>query len=283
MLKDATYAEYLQSGEDFAKKLTKNVADKVFFTPKAMEDFASTIANNLDELDLMKLLTETGWDYGWSIGEKAVTAFMGPCRTALNAMFTTGKAENVLLQCNHVAQLADSGFIQIQNQGGGVLFSQQVQVESESGFSNDTALNVFRVSLDSELYAPAMAENPELYEALMESRTYTYNISLLRNGNEVQPDGKATVHIPIPDDLLTDAYAKRTNLYRVEDDGSLTEMDTEVEGGCFVFSTEHFSLYIMTDCEKDLDRNFNYWCVVPILALVVFSAFVLLLRQKEKH
>lgn len=41
----------------------------------------------------------------------------------------------------------DIGSIHIQNQGGGIRTLQQVTVESEKGFSDDTSLNVFKIPI----------------------------------------------------------------------------------------------------------------------------------------
>ena len=51
------------------------------------------------------------------------------------------------------------------------------------------------------------------------------------------------MHIPIPSDLTVLAYTGRVNIYRVGEDGTLTEMEVDIEDGCFVFYTSHFSLY----------------------------------------
>ena len=67
--------------------------------------------------------------------------------------------------------------------------------------------------------------------------TAAYDIKLKKDGKTVQPDGSVTVKIP-----CSDPEAK---IYRVEDDNSLTDMKATYKDGYLVFTTDHFSLYIV--------------------------------------
>ena len=68
-----------------------------------------------------------------------------------------------------------------------------------------------------------------------------YDISLKKNGSTVQPDGSVTVSIPCDD--------PDGKVYRVEADNSLTDMNAVYMGGCLVFTTDHFSLYVVAASE----------------------------------
>lgn len=72
-----------------------------------------------------------------------------------------------------------------------------------------------------------------------------YDITLTRDGAEVQPDGKVTVKIP--------ADNAESKVYRVEENGTLTDMMAEYKDGFLVFTTERFSLYVVT--EKALEPS----------------------------
>ena len=65
-----------------------------------------------------------------------------------------------------------------------------------------------------------------------------YDISLEKDGNTVQPEDPVTVRIPC------DCYG--ATVYRVEDDGSLTDMNATSEFGYVEFTTDHFSIYLLT-------------------------------------
>ena len=70
----------------------------------------------------------------------------------------------------------------------------------------------------------------------------TYDITLTQNGAAVQPAGEVTVKIPVPDTM--DGNACR--VYRQEADGSYTDMNATYRDGYMVFTTDHFSQYVLT-------------------------------------
>ena len=72
-----------------------------------------------------------------------------------------------------------------------------------------------------------------------------YDISLLKNGEPVQPEHVVSVKIPCDD---PDA-----KVYRKEADGSLTDMNAVYQDGYLSFKTTHFSVYIVaTGAEVDI-------------------------------
>ncbi len=72
-----------------------------------------------------------------------------------------------------------------------------------------------------------------------------FDITLVEDGDAVQPDGTATVKIPCDDE--------NARVYRVEEDGTLTDMKAQFVDGNLVFVTEHFSLYAVTEAESQFD------------------------------
>ncbi len=66
-----------------------------------------------------------------------------------------------------------------------------------------------------------------------------YNITLTKDGEPVQPKSAVTVKIP-----STNPNAK---VYRVEADSTLTDMNAVYEDGCLVFTTDHFSIYLVAE------------------------------------
>ena len=70
-----------------------------------------------------------------------------------------------------------------------------------------------------------------------------YDITLKKGGEAVQPDHMVTVKIPCADETA--------KVYRVEADGSLTDMRAVYKDGYLVFTTDHLSIYIVAaDAEK---------------------------------
>ena len=89
-----------------------------------------------------------------------------------------------------------------------------------------------------------LPEGTEINVTIVETTedSITFDISLENNGTEVQPNGNVTVKIPVPADMNTNGLS----VYRAEDDGTYTNMNAVYEDGYMVFTTDHFSIYILT-------------------------------------
>ena len=71
-----------------------------------------------------------------------------------------------------------------------------------------------------------------------------YDINLVDgDGISIQPNG--TVKVKLPHDGRAGEY----KVYRVNDDGSYTDMNATTEGDRIVFLTDHFSYYVLVDVE----------------------------------
>lgn len=64
-----------------------------------------------------------------------------------------------------------------------------------------------------------------------------YDITLQKDGEEIVFDGKVQVRIPVEDE--------NSEIFRMENDGTVTNMQATYEDGFMVFVTEHFSLYVV--------------------------------------
>ena len=111
----------------------------------------------------------------------------------------------------------------------------QISIKS---YDKDLTLNVFEDNR-ADLMFDYLTHRVVLINA--------YNISLLKDGVEIQPDGTVTVQIP-----STNPIAK---VFRVEEDGSLTDMNAVFKDGFLVFTTDHFSLYVVGEEVKIGDIN----------------------------
>lgn len=97
------------------------------------------------------------------------------------------------------------------------------------------------ISGDTEDSIP---ENTELNVTITEQTetSVKYNITLVADGNEIQPANSVTVKIPVPETLDPETCA----VYRMEADGTRTDMNAVYKNGYMVFSTDHFSEYVLT-------------------------------------
>ncbi|MGN1194512.1 MAG: hypothetical protein ACI4SB_03425 [Acutalibacteraceae bacterium] len=73
-----------------------------------------------------------------------------------------------------------------------------------------------------------------------------------KDGVHVQPDGIVKVKLPLDWDKDGDY-----KVYRVNDDGTLTDMEAYREGSHMVFDTDHFSLYVIVDESPEQPREEN--------------------------
>lgn len=71
-----------------------------------------------------------------------------------------------------------------------------------------------------------------------------YDIKLEKDGETVQPEGDVVVSIP--------SDTENAEVFRVEEDGALTNMDAYYEDGAYNFKSDHFSLYVIaTEAVKE--------------------------------
>ncbi len=69
-----------------------------------------------------------------------------------------------------------------------------------------------------------------------------FDISLVKDGAQVQPNGEVTVKIPVPEGM----DGSLLKVYREEANGTYTNMNAYFTDGYMVFTTDHFSKYILT-------------------------------------
>lgn len=77
-----------------------------------------------------------------------------------------------------------------------------------------------------------------------------FDINLKNNGINVQPSGTVKVKLPLDGDK--DGKYK---VYRVNDDGTLTDMNAYRQGNQMIFETDHFSLYVIVE---ETEHRHNY-------------------------
>jgi len=76
------------------------------------------------------------------------------------------------------------------------------------------------------------------------SKFTVFDIDLLSASNmKVQPDGTVKITITIPSTYATSAL----KVYRIETDGTKTDMKATIVDGTIAFETNHFSIYVLSD------------------------------------
>ena len=127
---------------------------------------------------------------------------------------------------------------------------------------------------------------------------FTYDISFKdTDGKEVQPKGEVTVKVPVPEKFKD---AEKVYVYRAETDGTYTDMKAEVKDGFVVFTTNHFSKYLVTTEEikaetpapetpkptdttpADTTTNPNTGVAVALIPAILAGAVVIVSAKKRK-
>ena len=105
---------------------------------------------------------------------------------------------------------------------------------------DNAVLAVKPISEDEDTYTAVKEKLPEQV-----SRFQSYDINLLDTENiKVQPSGKVQISIPKPD-----GFGNNLAVYRTEEDGSMTLLNSEVKDGKVIFTTDHFSLYTIAEMD----------------------------------
>ena len=102
--------------------------------------------------------------------------------------------------------------------------------------------------------------------------TYTVSVDL----------SNVTVRIPLPEECdESDTYY----VYYQADDGTLTDMHAAYENGYIVFTTNHFSTYILSteklvdDSANDEDRNMSTGVIIAFIPALAAAAGVLISKK----
>lgn len=85
----------------------------------------------------------------------------------------------------------------------------------------------------------------------------TYDITLQKNGAVIKPDGTITVKIP--------SNAENCKVMWLKDDGTAENMNAKYTDGCYVFTTDHLSVYALVQDKTILKGDANQDGVVNII------------------
>ena len=94
-----------------------------------------------------------------------------------------------------------------------------------------------------------------------------YDISLTKDGVAIQPDEPATVKIPTNNE--------NAKVYRIEDDGTATDMNAIHDNGYMVFTTDHFNLYALVVPNENVIGDVNGDGVISVADAVVLQKYII--------
>ena len=91
--------------------------------------------------------------------------------------------------------------------------------------------------------------NVSKLENTFENSVATYDITLQKDGIAIQPDGAITIKIP--------SDVKDCKVMWLKDDGTAEDMNAEYIDGCYVFTTDHLSVYALVQDKTILTGDAN--------------------------
>ena len=142
--------------------------------------------------------------------------------------------------------------------GGVNKLTAESGVTADGVFENDSVLKAEHHAVDSEQGKAAIAAIEKPYGS---AKVAVFDISVLANGEKIQPNGKVKVTMPKP--FESDGYVS----YHVNDDNTVEELATTVDGNNIYFETTSFSYFVVAGLvnaeeqhihsyvEKVTDRN----------------------------
>ena len=98
--------------------------------------------------------------------------------------------------------------------------------------------------------------NVSKLENTYEKSVATYDITLQKDGIAIQPDGAITIKIP--------SDVKDCKVMWLKDDGTAEDMNAEYTDGCYVFTTDHLSVYALVLNKTILTGDANQDGIVNI-------------------
>ena len=107
----------------------------------------------------------------------------------------------------------------------------------------NTNITVSGVKQDDVVLNVAKLENT------FKNSVATYDITLQKDGAVIQPDGTITVKIP--------SNAENCKVMWLKDDGTAEDMNAKYTDGCYVFTTDHLSVYALVQDKTILTGDAN--------------------------
>lgn len=135
--------------------------------------------------------------------------------------------------------------------------TESSDIEIVAPEDEDTTFTVENVADEADERYALVTESVENYEGNI-SVVKIFDITLKNNdGVHVQPDG--SVKVKLPNDWKHENY----KVFRVNDDGTYTDMNAYREGSHIVFVTDHFSLYVVVDTSEKHEHSYNGVVTTP--------------------
>lgn len=225
----------------FQDKLTKSLKKSASMSIEDGCNLVLGLYNNTEaamhdiDIDMKEEIKDAAINTGIDVAMDVFNEF-SPTGEIIETMFGINEALNGMMQVVDINKTIGGTKIRIDVAAdNGKLVSEGVIVESEDGTIPD-GTDLVVVDITAEETSRYIIEN-----LINASQVKIYNITLYKDKTEIQPNGKIKVKVPLP------ALYKENQcvIYRVESDGSFTDMGAQYSDGYMLFETEHLSNYIL--------------------------------------
>lgn len=137
-----------------------------------------------------------------------------------------------------------------------VLKSENITLETAGATNIPKTAKLEFKDVSSEIAKDKMEEIEESVQKTLENSKVInlYDISLLFDGKELQPNGDVKITIPLSDEMK---HFKDIKVVYISDTGETVEVISEVKNGEISFTTDHFSYYAIVGAPKKVDSNEN--------------------------
>ncbi len=244
IIRDAYYFETAkQFQEDMAKLIIGEASETAVI--ECMTQAAHTLKEFLTEIDIsFEDICKASIGTAATIAEKtfeSLTSFIG---VGLSGMMYVREVANYSTQVLHwVTTTNRQCFASVMtpyrsNSEGGLLSSaDNIQVDTNGQVDTEAILQTFRIlkgdSIKLELQSGEILNDYVLYD-----------ISLIKNGKEVQPNGNVNVYIRVPD-----GFGDKIQVCRLTESGGWEYLDATVENGIITIEVDHFCVFAFADVD----------------------------------
>ncbi len=249
-IKKEIFSSDVQSGK-FIKRVYKDSLkslQKIFTssTSKKIDSFAELVDvfdENYSSImgQRLKSIAQSASGYGEDVFEQAT----GPIGAMLKTLFSATKLIDRLGQVLHMTvslSKPEMSFYMSKSTASHTI--NGVSVETNNNIDSKAILQVFHIVPKDEITVSLNGkvdfDNYELY-----------NICFVKDETKVQPNGKVTVKIPIPDGMDKNTCS----ILRKEENGTWTIINAKINGNYLEFETDHFSYYALTGKAVNVEIN----------------------------
>ncbi len=177
-----------------------------------------------------------------SIGEEIFTKVTGPYGATLGALMNSRTVMNYTAQMRDWVYTTDrQGYYGIMtpynsNYDSGTLTSADgIKVETNGNVSDEVILQTVRILKDASVIT--VLDTGDILNDYV-----AYDISLVKNGEEIQPNGPVTVYLNIPS-----GFGDNITVARQNEDGSWQLIEATIKNGIVSFEVNHFCKFIIGD------------------------------------